>query len=225
MSASEARAIAEQILADLDLGDWAALVPEIQELLLAVTEDGIAVGFGQIGFDATAEITEQVNARALEWAKERAAELVGMRVDAEGALIVNPDARWAITEGTRAWIKGDVEIAIENGSSTDVLAQVLEASYAFSPERAEMVARTELARADVAGNLISYRDSGVVEGKEWALGSEHGDEDECDEAAALGVVALDSDFGGAGDPPAHPGCVCDILPVLVTEADTGEVEE
>jgi hypothetical protein len=114
-------------------------------------------------------------------------------------------------------LRAAVADAIEEGTSTADLAAALEESYAFSEDRAETIARTELARADVEGNLTAYRDSGVVEGKEWILGSEHGDADECDEAAAMGVVPIDDDFGGIGDPPAHPNCACDVLPVLATD--------
>lgn len=218
MAEPEARAIAEEVLSGLDLGAWASLVPEIQELLLAIAEDGIRVAFGQIGFAPTADITEQVSAEALDWARTRAAELVGMRYTEDGDLLENPDARWAITDSTREMLRGDVTTAIEEGTSTaDLAAQLLD-SYAFGEDRASTIARTELAHADVEGNMISYRDSGVVDGKMWLLGSEHEDEDECDDAAAMGVVDLDDDFGGIGDPPAHPRCVCDVIPVLANDA-------
>jgi hypothetical protein len=214
----DARSTAERILAELNLGSWASLVPEVQELLIAVALDGITVAFRQIGVKPTADLTDQVNAAAVEWAKDRAAELVGMRYNAAGDLIENPDAQWAITDGTRALLRGDVVRAIEEGTSSADLADALKGSYAFSPDRADMIARTELARADVEGNMMAYRDSGVVDGKEWVLGSEHDDDDECDDAAAMGVVPLDDDFGGIGDPPAHPKCACDVLPVLAEEA-------
>ncbi|CAN5785305.1 hypothetical protein BH11GEM2_BH11GEM2_26480 [soil metagenome] len=219
MSTSEARDIAEQILAELDLGDWSALVPEIESLLLAVTEDGISAGFGQIGLLASDALTEQVNAQAVAFARDRAAELVGMRYNEAGELIANPRAEWAITDSTRAMLRIDVTTAVEEGTSTADVAAQLQDAYAFSSERADTIARTELARADVAGNMMSYRDSGVVEGKQWVLGSEHEDEDECDDAAAMGVVDLDDDFGGIGDPPAHPRCVCDVVPVMAAAGD------
>jgi hypothetical protein len=218
-AAAAARALADDVLAKLDLGDWSSLVPQVQPILLKIADDGITVGFEQLGVTPTAEITEQVNRSATAWASDRAAELVGMRIDDDGNLVENPDAEWAITDGTRALLRGDVVRAIEEGASTDDLAAALEDSYTFSPDRAQTIARTELARADVQGNMTAYRDSGVVGGKEWILGSEHIDDDECDEAAAMGVVPLDDDFGGLGDPPAHPNCVCDVFPVLASDMD------
>lgn len=216
-----ARALAEQIVAELDLGDWGRLVPEVQQLLLSVTEDGIRVAFAQIGVTPSAELTAQVNLQALDFARERAAELVGMRIGADGALLENPDAEWAISDATRTLLRGDIVSALEEGLSNQDFAAHLEQSYAFSADRAEAIARTEIARADVEGNMTAWRDSGVVGGKEWFLSADHEDDDECDDAAALGVVPLDDDFGGIGDPPAHPRCQCDVSPVLASEMEDG----
>lgn len=197
-------------------------MPTAEKILLGIVIDGGKEGAGQIGVQQ-GSITDQVNARAVEWARDRAAELVGKKY-VDGVLVDNPDARYAITEGTRSMLRADVTEAIEKGWSTDELASALEDSYGFSSERAERIARTEIANADVQGNLIAYRESGMVEGKELVLSSEHGGDDECDEAADMGVVPLDDDFGGYGDPPLHPGCECDILPVLSSAEGAGEEE-
>ena len=213
-------ALARELVDSLDLSDWATLVPELQQLLLSIAEDGIRVAFAQVGAVPSAEITEQVNAAALAWARDRAAELVGMRYDDNGDLVENPNAEWTITEATRDAIQGDVARAIEEGTSADDLADQLAESYGFSDARAETIARTELAMADIQGNMITYRDSGVVGGKQVILGSEHDDTSDCvcAEAAAMGVVDIDDDFGGLGDPPYHPNCVCDLVPVLADGA-------
>ena len=218
MSEREARDLAEEILAQLDLGDWSSLVPEVQSLLLSIAEDGVRAGFGQIGVIPSREITTLVNDHAIAWAQDRAAELVGMRVTESGELVENPNAEWTITDSTREMLRSDVTQAIEDGTSSAALGDQLEASYAFSAARAETIARTELAHADVEGNMMAYRDSGMVSGKEWLLSSEHEEQDECDEAEAMGVVDLDDDFGGIGDPPAHPRCACDVVPVLAADA-------
>lgn len=208
--------LAERIADALDFRAWSALTPEADKILSQVAADGGMEGLIQVDVDTPA-ITEQVNEDAVRWAKERAAELVGMRYADDGTLEENPDAEWAITESTRDMLRTDIERAIVDGTTTDELAGQLAQSHAFSRERAERIARTEVAKADVQGNLAAYRRSGVVEGKEWILGSEHNDTDECDDAEAMGVVPLDSDFGGVGDPPAHPNCTCDIVPVLTAK--------
>jgi hypothetical protein len=80
-----------------------------------------------------------------------------------------------------------------------------------------MIARTELALASVTGALDTWKESGVVTGKQWILGSEHTVEDECDENDGV-VVALGDVFPSGDDgPPAHPNCVCDILSVTESE--------
>jgi uncharacterized protein with gpF-like domain len=214
---AELDAKVQAILDQLDFSTWEKLQTDVADILISITQDGIGVGFDQIGFEASAEITDQVNEKAVAWARERSASMVGMTFDEDGNLVPNPDADMAITESTRDMLRGSVARAIENGTSTADFADELEGEYAFSADRAEVIARTEIAQADVEGNLMAYRDSGSVSGKEWILGSEHDDMDECDDAADMGVVPLDDDFGGIGDPPAHPNCVCDVLPVLAEE--------
>ena len=82
-------------------------------------------------------------------------------------------------------------------------------------ERALLIARTEISDALSEGNLQSWKASGVVEGKEWVLGSEHGVPDICDENAAAGVIPIDATFPSGDDrPTAHVQCVCDLLPVV-----------
>jgi hypothetical protein len=211
----------DRILSAVDLSDWVEIVPDAERIIVHVAQDGGGEALSQVGVN-DGGITEQVNEDALDWAHARAAELVGMEYDEDGNLVPNADAEWAITDSTREMLRSDVETAMEDGMSTDDLAQALSGRYAFSGARAETIARTELARADVQGNMIAYKQSGVVSGKEWLLGSEHVDSDECDDAEAMGVVPLDSDFGGIGDPPAHPNCVCDVAPVLAGDEEIDE---
>ena len=195
------------ILEQLHL-DWGELAPEIQQVIIRIATDGVSVAFDQVDVSPGIDMLQQANERAIAYAKERAGELVSM-----------------IAESTRDMLRSDVTTAVEVGMSGEDLADALEARYAFSGDRAETIARTELAMADVQGNLAAWTASGVVAGKEWVLGSEHLDMDECDDAAALGVVGLDDDFGGLGDPPAHPNCVCDVLPVLSDESDASTNED
>ena len=118
-------------------------------------------------------------------------------------------------------LRADVADAIEEGLSNDDLADQLAENYAFSDDRAETIARTETAFADVAGNLEAYKASGQVDGKRWLAAP-----DCCDDCQELDgeVVGLDEEFpndGGDG-PPAHPNCRCDLLPVLTNLDDGAE---
>ena len=215
--ATPAKADNQLSLFDFHFDDWAEIVPDVEAIYVRTTTDGASAGLQQLNIHSG--LTDQAHEDAAEWAKDRSAELVGMQHDEEGNLVPNPDAEWAITDGTREQLQSDVTRAIDMGLSTDDFAAELEDSYAFSAARAEMIARTEIAAADIQGTLIGYRDSGEVSGKELILGSEHDVPDDCDDAADMGVVPLEDDFGGLGDPPYHPNCECDVLPVLAEDDD------
>lgn len=207
--------LAERILAQIGAGNAVLLQSEAQDILEEVMRDGSAVAFEHVGFNATPSIVNQVNALALEYAQERSAEMVGMKW-IDGELVENPNAQWAIDDATREGIRADVEAAIETGASNDRLAATLSDNYAFSDDRAEMIARTETAFADVQGNLDAYKQAGI-EAKEWKAS-----QDACDECENLEgvIVPIDEDFpddGGDG-PPLHPNCRCDVLPVVQLEA-------
>jgi SPP1 gp7 family putative phage head morphogenesis protein len=205
----------DRILEAIDAGDLALLVDDAQELLEEITANGGAAALAQIGFTADESITDQLNEYALDYAKDRSAEMVGKRW-VEGELVDNPNAQWVITESTRDMLRADIAAAIESGASNERLAGEISENYAFSDQRAETVARTESAKADVAGNLNAYRESGQVEAKRWLAAP-----DCCDECQDLDgeTVDIDEDFpGDAGDgPPLHPNCRCDVLPVLSDE--------
>lgn len=202
----------DQLLELIAGGKLAVLMDDAQELLEQITEAGGAAALAQIGLVGDESIVNQVNERAVEYARERAAEMVGMKW-VDGDLVPNPNESWRIDEATRDLVRGDVTQALEDGLSNDALADVLADSYAFSEERALMIARTETAFADVAGNMAAYRESGQVAAKQWITG-----QDCCDLCDALDktIVDLDEDFPDAGGdgPPLHPNCRCDVLPIL-----------
>ena len=141
----------------------------------------------------TNEMMTLANDKAIAWAEKRSAELVTQ-----------------IEESTREFIRKDVVNALENGYSTEQLTEDLIDNYAFSDARAEMIARTELAEAMIEGNLIGWRESGVVEQKEWNVGDGCCEECEVYDGQA---VDLDDDFP-EGDPPLHPNCRCDLSPIV-----------
>ena len=217
---------ARKILADLDMQGWTVLIDPAKDVLEAVYADGAHEALAQIGIENKDHLTDQLNERSLLFAEDRGAELVGMRnmgTAADPEWIENPDAKWAITDSTRDMLRVDTAKAIEEGWSTNELKASLKENYAFSDARAETIARTEIAKADVEGNIDTYRTSGVVTGKEWILGSEHDDDDECNENADAGVVGLDEAFPSGDDAaPTHPNCVCDILPVVMDTEDQGQ---
>lgn len=209
----------KQILDTLDLSGFDVVAEDTQEIIEALTADGAVRALLQIGAD-DAKLTEVVNDRAVWWAKQHSAELVGKKwVD---DTLVDSDSEYSITNEVMNGLQRLVTQAEEEGWSNDHLSTEIEDMYALSDKRADLIARTETAFADTNGNMIAYQQSGLVSGKEWILGSEHGpdEQDECNDNEDQGVIPLDQPFA-SGDmvPPAHPNCVCDFLPVLAEEQE------
>jgi PAS domain-containing protein len=209
----------KRILAKLDLEGWAILMDVSEEVIAEVVKSGVYEALLQVGLSEE-NLTDTMAQKAVEYAKNRAAELVGKRRLPDGTIIDNPHAKWSIPESTRDMLRADVTKAVEEGYSTGKFSDMIEENYAFSESRAEMIARTEIAFADTRGNMIAYKESGVVAGKRWILGSEHVDMDECDENASQDVIGIDEPFqSGDMEPPQHPNCVCDFLPVFAEEME------
>lgn len=201
------------------------LVGDIDGVLEELVKDGGYAALKQVGVDVAAEegLSGEVSDFALDYARERAAELVGRRYDELGRLVDNPRAEWAITEPTRDFLRSSVSDAIAEGWSNDKLAQAIEDSYGFSEERAQVIARTETQMAANAGAVQGYRASGVVAAKQWVTAQDDLVEEECLDNAAAGpdqdgVLALDADYpSGDEAPPAHPNCRCVIVPIVTFE--------
>ncbi|MDP3124598.1 MAG: phage minor head protein [Thiobacillus sp.] len=197
------------IIAGLDLGEWAPLVAVLGTELAALYIEAAKKAAQQIGAKLSVDALDLANEHAIEFARQRAAEMVGMKwVDDE--LVPNPNAQWRIDEGTREMLRGDVRRALQEGLSNDQLADALADSYAFSEKRATVIARTETARADIEGNLTGYRELGVAK-KQWLTAPDCCDE--CHEIDGM-TVGIDEEFpGGVQGAPLHPNCRCDVLPI------------
>jgi hypothetical protein len=191
--------------------DWTELGDDLEPILAAIAQDGVAQGLAQVGAKTTADLLEQVNERAVTWAEQHAADLVTK-----------------LAETTRTTLRGDLAAGIELGMSADQIAEVIGADYGFSDARAEMIARTERAFADVRGNTLAYAASGVVGGLKWITANE-GDDKVCADCEANDdvEVPMDPETGEASEAwpsgdtqcPAHPDCRCDLLPVLTPDTE------
>ena len=161
------------------------------------------------------EMLSLVNVEALKYAKERAAYLVGKKW-VNGVLVDNPNAQYVISEATREMLKENIYEAISEGWSPDRLKQALLDNYAFSSQRAEAIARTEVAFAEVEGNKTIWEKTGVVTHKVWLISEEPCDD--CVENSKVGIIEYDDDFPN-GDPPVHPNCTCDIAPAIIEQGE------
>lgn len=212
---------------DIDLSGLFAMVDVTQEFMESVTADASNLALAQIGVTNQTDLVNQVADRAVEYARDRAAEMVGMRRTANGKLVPNPNAEWRIDEATRDEIRSIIANGLEDNIGRDEIAELIQESTAFSEERSQLIADTEVARANQMGVLNGYmagREIGVKVKKQWWA-----DENPCEDCVANadeGPIDLDDLFPSGDDaPPAHPNCECAIIPVVEDEETGDDTEE
>ncbi len=135
--------------------DFSGIVEEIEASLLEATTAGLEDAAASIG-----GVLGTPPERAIQYARDRAAEMVGMRRLDDGTLVENPDARFAIDDVMRADINAKVTAAVEQGWSPQRLRADLTDLLGFS--RAETVARTETAHAYGNAAAEFYKESEVA---------------------------------------------------------------
>ena len=106
---------------------------------------------------------------------------------------------------------------VQGGSSIPEISSSIRDAF-DSKAQADMITRTEVANAASTAQIDAWKQTGVVEGKEWIVS------DPCPECEPYDgeVVGLDKNFYEAsefaeGDPPLHPNCKCAIVPVIDME--------
>jgi len=145
---------------------------------------------------------ELANVHAVQWAGDHAGNLVR-----------------DITRTTKERLRREVSQFADSGETFQQFSRRLAQSGLFSPERARMIAVTEVTSAFAQGNMIAWKESGVTEGKEWNTAN---DELVCPICGPLDgkQVKLDGEFtGGFAAPPAHPRCRCWITPVTMGDLE------
>lgn len=137
-----------------------------------------------------------------------------------------------VTDTTIKAIREQLAYGIREGESMPELSRRVRSVFGeASRERSLMIARSETIKASNFGAVESYRQSGVVSGKQWYCAS---GERTCDWCLSLHekIIELDDNFFDQGDrmvvnertmkldysdvgyPPLHPNCRCTVLPIL-----------
>ncbi|HKS95406.1 MAG TPA: phage minor head protein, partial [Terriglobia bacterium] len=201
--------IADDIYASI-APDFQDIPPEARAAIEQAVLAGISKGMLDLG-TADSKLIGSANRTAADYAAERAAELVGMKYDAEGNLVENPNAEWAITDTTRDRLREIVKNAFEQDTPISELIDNIADADSFSEQRAELIARTEVSMAQVKGNYEVWKQSGLVRKVKWLISADHDIEDECDsngdEEVEFGQVFPSGDL----TPPAHPRCMCVLV--------------
>ena len=218
----QASDIADKFVSALDLAGFMVLIQAVFSELRVISVDSVAYTLKPLledltitlGADAQQQLVGVVNKKAIEWAKDRAAELVGMGYNQEGALVANEAAKMNIVDTTKAMIKNLIVDGLQQNIGRQAIADNIVSSLAFSAERALLIAETEIARANEYSSLLSMltisKSAGLDTEKSWSTAK---DEKVCADICAAneaeGKISINDDFQ-SGDPcaPAHPRCRC-----------------
>lgn len=207
-------------MVDLDLSAFDVLVQVAPSIMEPVAVDASIRSLDSLGLGENQKLVNRVSERAVDYARQRAAEMVG-KTWVNGKLVDNPNARWRIDVSTRDDIKRIISDGLKENRGRDAIADEIEDSYSFSQQRANTIANFEIAEANSQATLDSYheaKEAGVKVRKAWQA-----DDDACEVCQAnedAGAIELDDVFPSGDDAtPAHPNCECTIFPVVDESED------
>lgn len=161
-----------QSLFDSIRKEFEAMTPEVAAALRDAMIDGVNRGLVQVEVNDS-DLISEVNTVASNWARERAAELVGMKYDDAGELVENPRAQYAISNTTRDELRRIITNAFEKETKKDELISEVQDAGIFSDARATMIARTEVVRAQTLGNFEIWKKSGLVKSVRWQISDDN----------------------------------------------------
>lgn len=190
---------------------WDRLIEDVRKELLAAAESGATDGIVQLELIGQ-DIYDVANRIAANYAEQRSAEMVGRQI-IEGRLVDNPDAQWNIAETTREDIRKIVADAFTRKSSAEGIATDILQATTFGAKRADMIARTEIATAQIRSNLEIWRQTGMVRSVRIVLSALHDVYDDCDDAAEGSPYSINE----VPLLPLHPYCRCGLVAVEIVE--------
>jgi hypothetical protein len=194
---------------------WIDLPPNVSEQLKNAVLAGMSKGMMEVSVSTTsADAIQEYNTVAHDFAEKRAAEMVGMAYDDYGELIPNPRAQYVISETTRDELRTIITEAFEQNTPISEIITDIQNAGAFSPVRAQMIAATEVSRAQVSGNLDVWKKTGVVKRTNWQTSNAPGVCEDCEAFAEGGPYDL-------ADTPvpvldSHPRCRCVLVGLTTT---------
>jgi len=211
-------ALAEKLAASAGLDGLNEAIDDFMADLTEVVIDSATAGLAQVGASASDELLGQVHARAVAYANQRGAELVAT------------GSPKGIMDSTRNAIRQTIVDGLNDAKTGPQIADDIQASQAFSPERAKLIAETEIKNANSQGVLEAYRQAvshGIGLQKYWVTNGEDTCCDECAGNEAEGPIDVDQPFSSGDDcPTAHPNCNCTMNSVFVApDGDETETDD
>ena len=174
--------------------------PDLTDELADIVSEAMDATIAAHGLEDLVSEGDTLVSEALEYARSRAAELVT-----------------AIDETTQERLQQMIEDAVAKDLSPAELADNIGRSFAFSEERADMIARTELTDAWNSGVISTLKDAG----EEYVYVT---DGDGCEICAAVKDDPIWTIEEADGDESEHPNCERGFRPLTEEEAQ-GMAEE
>jgi hypothetical protein len=182
------------------------LAEKAAPILRGIFRDGAEGALSEFELSVDWDLLEP---KAVDYGAARGAELVGKKW-VDGQLVDNPNAEWVIDQTTRDATQALLVEAVRDGLSYQDFAELLEESGLFGPDRAAMIARTELAIAEAQGHVEAFREAGVEQVVIY-------DEDGCGEE----ICDVDGEVWDLeeyeAEPIGHPNCTRAARPVTRDE--------
>ena len=198
---------AADIKAILAVIDWADISddiqPELEQATLAGASDALLGGSVD-----DADLINEANEGARHYAEERAAELVGSGTQ-------------SIAETTREKLRSILTQSFEGETNAEDLIDNIQDSGIFSEARATMIARTEVNRAELGGNIAAWREMGNVSLVDWVNGEEACDD--CQQFEENGPYTLEEAEDLLDE--THPNCKCGLVPHTPDEDDADDATD
>lgn len=187
----------DSVLSSYDWSNWQVAI----EVALPYLTEAFLVGTDDVSAFLAVDPLAGTDPRALDYARERAGNLIGTGKHPE----------YALDESTRQMIHDTLVQQFEQGAqSIPDLSAVIQNDYAFSEARATTIARTETGTAYNKGTIARYRDVGIS--KVYVFDGVDYD-DECREANGS---TWDLDYAEE-HPLSHPNCHRAFGPVIDDE--------
>ncbi len=147
---------------------------------------------------------DKADAEIQKLVRSQIADLVGKRIDEFGNLIDNPNAKYRISDKTRADIKAALQTSINLNEDVPTAAKRVE-QVVGNAKRAALIAREETMSAYTNGLHEFGAQSGAI-GKEW---EDNGAVDICLTNSKKGPIPFKQKYpSGHSHPKAHIGCRC-----------------
>ena len=156
--------------------------PDLTDELADIVAEAMDATIAEHGLEDLVSEGDTLVSEALDYARSRAAELVT-----------------AIDETTQERLQQMIEDAVSKDLSPAELADNIGRSFAFSEERADMIARTELTDAWNSGVISTLKDAG----EEYVYAT---DGDGCEVCAAVKDDPIWTIEEADGDESEHPNC-------------------